>query len=223
MPGPGRKPATEADVENAAFAALQAVDEGEREIGQRAHVEIDHGELLGAVERARGADQTEARIVDHGLRLEITRRQCRGDVVRRARAARRPPAERSGVAAGGDGVGHRASACSRRATRPVRWPLAANRARAPARCPADAPVQLGVIPERGSGDQRDRSRLVAVCVVLARRRAGRARSARATKRREIRGAPDQVALELADVAVGVDDLPHHLDHAAGDRPPRASG
>src|SRR5262245_56431554 len=31
--------------------------------------------------------------------------------------------------------------------------------------------------------------------------------------KQIRGAPDQIVLELADAAVGVDHLPHHLDHA----------
>ena len=31
---------------------------------------------------------------------------------------------------------------------------------------------------------------------------------------EIRGPPDQVALELAHVTVGIDHFPHHFDHAA---------
>jgi hypothetical protein len=49
----------------------QGVDEGERQLGQRAHIEIDHGELRVAIEPCRLADEPEAGIVDHIRRLEI--------------------------------------------------------------------------------------------------------------------------------------------------------
>ena len=48
----------------------KAVDEVERELGHRAHVEVDHRQLLGAVERGGAADQAEAGIIDHVLRLD---------------------------------------------------------------------------------------------------------------------------------------------------------
>ena len=56
--------------------AREAVDEGERQLGQRPHVEVDHRQLLGAVELGGAADQAEAGIVDDVLRLERRARQA---------------------------------------------------------------------------------------------------------------------------------------------------
>ena len=60
--------------------ARQAVDEAERQLGKRAHIEVDHRQLLGAVERGGGADQSEAGIVDHVLRLDALRSERVADV-----------------------------------------------------------------------------------------------------------------------------------------------
>jgi hypothetical protein len=57
------------DVEDAATMALQAVDEGERQVGQSPHIDVDHAELLGAVEVDGAADQAEAGIVDDDVGL----------------------------------------------------------------------------------------------------------------------------------------------------------
>ncbi len=51
-------------------APLETGNEGERKVGQRPHVEVDHGELLGAVERGGVADKAKAGIVDDHLRFE---------------------------------------------------------------------------------------------------------------------------------------------------------
>ena len=52
--GAGQEGRDRRHVENAAAMARQAVDESERQFGQRAHIEIDHGELLVAAERGGG-------------------------------------------------------------------------------------------------------------------------------------------------------------------------
>ena len=70
-------------VEDAASAALEAVDEGEREIGKRAHVQVDDRELFGAVELVRGPDEPGPGVVDNHLRLEAVPLECRGDYLRR--------------------------------------------------------------------------------------------------------------------------------------------
>ena len=51
--------------------AREAVDPAQREIGQRAAVEVDHRELVLPVERRGGAEQAVARIVDEIGRFEI--------------------------------------------------------------------------------------------------------------------------------------------------------
>ena len=48
----------------------QARHEAQRQFGQHPHVEIDHGELLRAVEARGGAHQAEAGVVDQELRLK---------------------------------------------------------------------------------------------------------------------------------------------------------
>src|SRR5579883_87115 len=101
-----------------------------------------------------------------------------------------------------------ARSCSRRATSTVAWPLAANTRASAAPIPTEAPVisvmgrrsaisrVLAILPARG-GD------LLAQLDPFPRRDA-----------EQIRGAPQQIVLELRDTAIGVDDLPHHLDHPA---------
>ena len=63
--------------------ARQAVDKAQRQIGERARVEVDHGELLGAVELGGGADQAEAGVVDDEVRLKASRAKLVGDHGRR--------------------------------------------------------------------------------------------------------------------------------------------
>ena len=52
-PRPRQKSRHRCDVKQAAAVPAKAVDEREREIGERAHVEVDHRQLLGAVEYRR--------------------------------------------------------------------------------------------------------------------------------------------------------------------------
>ena len=54
---------------------VSAVDPAQRQVGERAHVEIDHREFFGAVECGRLAEQAEAGIVDDDGRLQPARRQ----------------------------------------------------------------------------------------------------------------------------------------------------
>ena len=63
MPGPGRKPATDATLRDAALVLHDPVDPAQRQVGERAHVQIEHGEAAGAVELGRLPPQAEARIV----------------------------------------------------------------------------------------------------------------------------------------------------------------
>ncbi len=147
MPGPGRKPATEATLRMPPLRRFKAVDEGERQLGQRAHVEIDHRELLGAIERRRRPEQAEARIVDDDLRLDAVPSASR-DLARRI-----PRRCRSSAATSGRG-GRRSRQSRRRAHRAAaraappappraRWRRTRGRARADA--------------GRRTGDQRDRA------------------------------------------------------------------
>ena len=67
MPGSRQETGHRSDIENAAALARQAVDKGERQISERADIEVDHRQLLGAVERSGAADEAEAGIVDHDI------------------------------------------------------------------------------------------------------------------------------------------------------------
>ena len=64
--------------------AREAVDKGERQFGQRPHVEVDHLQLFVAIERSGQADQAEAGIVDDKLRLGALPRQSVADLPCRA-------------------------------------------------------------------------------------------------------------------------------------------
>ena len=76
--------------------ARETVDEAQRQIGQRAAVEVDHRELFGAVERMRLAEQAVARIVHQKRRFEIA---C-GEFARRSVGRnRRERGRRAGCAA----------------------------------------------------------------------------------------------------------------------------
>ena len=63
-----------------------AVDPAQREIGEHAAIEVDHGELFGAIEFGGIAHETEAVIVDHDRRLETFLRERSRDVCRPVRA-----------------------------------------------------------------------------------------------------------------------------------------
>ena len=68
--GPRQERRDRRDIENAAPPSLQCIHEGEREVGERAHVHVDHRELLGPAQRRGRPQQAEAGVVDHGLRLD---------------------------------------------------------------------------------------------------------------------------------------------------------
>ena len=70
MPGPGMKLATEATLRMPPRCRARLGDEAERQLGEHADVEVDHGELLLAVEARGEAHQTEAGVVDQELRLK---------------------------------------------------------------------------------------------------------------------------------------------------------
>ena len=84
------------------------LDEGIGQVRERTYVEVDHGALPSAVERAEGADQPKSGIVDDDVRLEPLRLQRLADALDRIRLFEigrqhgRPRAS-----AGGDGVGER--------------------------------------------------------------------------------------------------------------------
>ena len=59
--------------------ALQGLDPAQRQLGQRPHIEIDHGELLGAVALGGRAEQAEAGIVDNDGRLQAAGEQLMRD------------------------------------------------------------------------------------------------------------------------------------------------
>ena len=62
----------------------ETVDKGERQLGQHAHIEVDHLQLLVAVARAGKTYQAKAGIVDDKLRLVALRRQTLADQMRGA-------------------------------------------------------------------------------------------------------------------------------------------
>jgi hypothetical protein len=74
---PGYEGRYRSDVENAAAIALEAFDEIERKFAERPHVEIDHGELLGAIKLCGPSRETEARIIDNVADFLVARRQNR--------------------------------------------------------------------------------------------------------------------------------------------------
>ena len=57
--------------------AREAVGEAQRQVGQRAHVDVNHAELFGAVELQPLAHQAEARVVDEILGFDTGRGQRR--------------------------------------------------------------------------------------------------------------------------------------------------
>ena len=69
--------------------------------------------------------------------------------------------------------------------------------------PADAPVIS--VTGRRSVMRASRS-----CAFAATRWRNAIRASRGNVQ-QVGGAPDQIVLELGDAAVGIDDLPHHLD------------
>ena len=75
--GAGQEGGDRRHVENAAAMPGEAVDKGKRQFGERADVEVDHGELLGMAEISGRAGQSEAGIVDHDRGLEAARRKLR--------------------------------------------------------------------------------------------------------------------------------------------------
>ncbi len=76
---PREKARDRRDIENAATMALYAIHESERQVGQRAHVEIDHAEQFVAVAVGGIAVQAEAGVVDDVLRLQIAHFERQSD------------------------------------------------------------------------------------------------------------------------------------------------
>ena len=60
----------------------QALDPSQRKVGERPDVEVDHRELLGAIELLRNAVQAETRIVHDVSGLKPARRQFVSDDAR---------------------------------------------------------------------------------------------------------------------------------------------
>ena len=99
-----------------------------------------------------------------------------------------------------------ASRSCRRATRTSSWPCAAKTRASAAPIPADAPV----ISVTGFTKLRP---LVSPLAPPARRCAAAVRSVPLRHAKQIGGAPKEIVLQFVAGAVGVDDLPHHLDEA----------
>ena len=166
MPGPGRKARDRGDVENAAAMPREAVDESERQLGERPHVEIDHRELVVAVELGRCAGETKTRIVDDVVWLDAVRRERRGDAAPPHRAARdraaapvgrgRPAAAISSASA--------SSRSSRRATSTSSCPCSAKTRASSAPMPDEAPV---IERHRPHGSARRHRRLSRQCAGAA--------------------------------------------------------
>ena len=183
-----------------------AVDPAQRQICERAHVEIDHRELLGAVDFRRGAVQAEARIVDDDRGLEAASEQLVRDACRRVRAlqigrdddaACTWPRPRARFAS-------RTISFSRRATSAISWPLRANTRASAAPMPTDAPVitvtglkiDIAVAPRVAPAHLRAYALSPSACL------AGNAAAQRDTVARghpqQIGDAPHQVILEFVD-------------------------
>src|SRR5581483_1358243 len=82
--GTGQEAGDRADIEQPALVAGERLDEGERQFGERADVEVDHAQRLLAVARGGEPDQAEGGVVDDVLRLEVVRAQRLGDRLRGA-------------------------------------------------------------------------------------------------------------------------------------------
>ena len=127
--------------------ARQAVDERQRQLGERAHVEVDHGELLVAIELQGRPDQPEAGVVDHIRRLEIARAEFGGEKGNGARPLEIDAQHVGPRPAGrGDFVGQ--------LDQPVLAPRHQNELMSVL---GENPRQLGADAGGGAGDQRDRS------------------------------------------------------------------
>ncbi len=88
--------------------AGKTVDEGDRKLRQRPHVEIDHVQLLVAVEHGGGAGEPETGIVDHIARFEIARgKLCSKTIDGVALAEIERQDQRTRPSASGDLVGER--------------------------------------------------------------------------------------------------------------------
>ena len=78
--GPGQEGGQRSDIENAAAMPRQAIDEHQRQFGERPHIDVDHRQLLVAADSRGGAAKTEAGIVDDDGRLHcLGRKLCRDD------------------------------------------------------------------------------------------------------------------------------------------------
>ena len=105
-----------------------------------------------------------------------------------------------------------------RSRRPVRSgaPRAAPPAPARGRVRANTRASAAPMPGGSAGDHGDRRIMRSRVRRWSPAPATRWRNAMRSLRRhaeQIGGAPDQIVLEFGDRAVGIDDLPHHLDHA----------
>ena len=69
------------NIENAAAVAREAVDEAQRKIGERAHVELDHGELRRPIEPCRLPEQPVSRVVHDDGGLDAARGELLIDAI----------------------------------------------------------------------------------------------------------------------------------------------
>ena len=72
-------------IHQATPTADQTIQEGQRQVGKRAHIKVDHCELPRPIEFRRWPDQPEPRIVDHEFRLCRIRRKSLGNAGARVR------------------------------------------------------------------------------------------------------------------------------------------
>src|ERR1700738_2171939 len=79
---PRHEPRDRCHIEDAALAPFDALDEGQRELGERADVYVDHGKLPLPVELVGRAHQAESRIIDHDLRFKSALCEGLADVAR---------------------------------------------------------------------------------------------------------------------------------------------
>ena len=121
---------------------VELLQPAQRQIGERADVEVDHGQLLGAVESAASPSRPKPAL--------LTTIDGSRPWPRRASASRAGPSGsaevggdhvRAGVTGGGDLVGERVQAApARRAVSTSAWPCCAKTRASAAPMPAEAPV-----------------------------------------------------------------------------------
>jgi len=126
MPGPRQKGGDRGTLSTPPCWPHHAGQQAQREVDQRADIEVDHVELLGTIERGGFAHQAEPGIVDEDRGLKAPRReiicQCAHTLRPRQIAGQH---HRPRPAGGSDVVAIASSRASERATSTSGWPAAA--------------------------------------------------------------------------------------------------